>query len=110
MYIYIYIYIYTPTSLFNDLCHPSFSVSRVTAMESTTRNGGAALPIRAGRGARRGDADLIGLVGDDRRDVAALHHVERRRLVQIERDDLGVAVAAAFSAASTLSAGSAQVT
>ena len=35
----------------------------------------------------------IGLVGDDRRDIAALDHVERRRLVEVERHDLGVGVA-----------------
>ena len=32
------------TCLFNDLCQPSFSVSLVTAMESTTRKGGDVLP------------------------------------------------------------------
>ena len=32
----------------------------------------------------------IGLVGDDRRDIAVLDHVERQRLGEVERDDLGL--------------------
>ena len=82
------------TSVLSDCFQPSATLSLVTASESTTRKGAASLPISAaGRGAGGGDADLVGLVGDQRGDVAALDHVERRRLVEVERDDLGVAVA-----------------
>ena len=42
---------------------------------------------------RHGAAELIGLVGDERGDVAVLDHVERDRLGKVERDDLRLGVA-----------------
>ena len=82
-------------SRWRDWNQPSFTLSLVTAMRvDRVERLELLADQRGGRSAGERLADGVGLVGDDGADIAALDHVERQRLGEVERHDLRVGIAA----------------